>query len=269
MNRYIVNVDEGNFQEEVIERSKEVPVVVDFWAPWCTPCQLLGPILEKLALEAGGAFVLARLNTEENPRIAMFFDITAIPHVKIFKDGEAVDGFLGVLPEASVRAIISKYAKTKVDKLFEKAREEERIGRYKEAKKIYEAILDIQPNSIEARLPLVKILLRERNIKEAEDLIMSINEDTPEIRNIRSFIEFAKNCNKDGAGDLDKKYSRAACLALEGKYEDALKELLEIVIKDRKFKDDAARRAMVGIFEVLGDNELTKSYRKKLAMTLF
>lgn len=269
MVRYMVDVNEHNFQQEVIERSKQVPVVVDFWAPWCAPCQLLKPILEKLVMEADGAFVLARLNTEENPSIAMFFNITSIPNVKIFKDGEPIDEFVGALPESSVREIISKYAKSKVDELFEKAKSEEKIGKYKEAKKIYKAILDIRPNNLETRVSLARILLREKNIKQAEDLIMSIREETDEIRNIRSFIEFTKNCGKEGDGDLDKKYSKAACLALEGRYENALGKLLEIVIKDRKFKNDGARKAMIAIFDILGDSDLTKNYRKKLAMTLF
>ncbi|KPJ66199.1 MAG: hypothetical protein AMJ45_04220 [Syntrophobacter sp. DG_60] len=270
MARYIVDVNESNFQIEVIERSKQVPVVVDFWAPWCAPCQLLKPILEKLAIEAGGAFILSRLNTEENPNIAMFFNITSIPNVKIFKDGGVVDGFVGALPEPSIRAIVSKYAKTEIDKLLEKAKNDEKVGKYEDAKRIYTTILDMQPVNTRAKLSLAKILLREKNVDKAEGLIASINDDTDELRNIKSFIEFVKSCGKEGNRDLDKKYSKAACLALKGEYEDALRQLLEIVMKDRSFKNEGARKAMVNIFNILGDsNKLTKDYRKKLAMALF
>lgn len=266
----IVDVNESNFQTEVIERSKQVPVVLDFWAPWCAPCQLLKPILEKLAIEAGGAFILARLNTEENPNIAMLFNITSIPNVKIFKDGKVVDEFIGALPEQSIRAIISKYAKSEIDKLLEKAKNDEKFGKYEDAKRIYKAILEKQPVNTKAKLSLAKILLREKDVEEAEGLITSISNYSEELENIKSFIEFVKSCGKEEIRDLDKKYSKAACFALEGKYEDALKQLLEIVMKDRGFKDDGARKAMVGIFEILGDsNKLTKEYRKKLATALF
>ncbi len=270
MAKYIIDVDESNFQTEVIERSKQVPVVVDFWAPWCAPCRLLTPILEKLAIEAGGAFILSRLNTEESPNIAMLFNITSIPNVKIFKDGRVIDGFVGALPESSIRATISKYAKTEIDKLFEKAKNNEEFGKYEDAKRVYTAILDIQPANTKAKLSLAKIFLRESNVNKAEDLIAAINEDTNEVINIKSFIKFAKNCGKEGNKNLDKKYSKASCLALEGKYEDALEQLLEIVMKDRGFRNDGARKAMLSIFNILGDgNELTKNYRKKLALVLF
>ena len=106
---FVFDADEDSFEKEVLERSKSVPVVVDFWAPWCSPCRTLGPILEKLALEYNGAFLLAKVNTDASPRLSMQYGIQGIPHVMLFRDGEGVDQFVGAYPESSIRKFLDPY----------------------------------------------------------------------------------------------------------------------------------------------------------------
>jgi len=282
MNQWTIDVGEENFEAEVLERSSTVPVVVDFWAEWCGPCKALGPVLEKLAGEYGGEFVLAKVNVDESPGLASVFGIQGIPAVKLFKDGELASEFSGALPEPMVRQFLTKFLPSAADK---QAQEAESLESEKpdQAAAIYRQILDSEPNHAKALLGLgrlamesgdnpkaleyldrVPIIADER--KEADRLIARLNLQSSAVESESALREKLKA----EPNNIAARFELAQALAGVEKYEEALKEFLSVVKTDREFQDDGARKAMVQIFEVLGsDHALTDKYRSELAAALF
>lgn len=268
----IVDVNADNFSE-IFEKSYDNLVVIDFWAAWCGPCRALKPVLEKLAGEYG--FILAKVNTDQNPDIAQEFGVSGIPDVRIIKDGKVVDKFVGALPESQVRKIIEKYIKSKADEYITEANNLIKAGDLQSAYNLYKRAISEYPQNRKLSLEAAKVMVKLNRLDEALDLLNSIKEYEKEYfskaQALKAMIDFKKECMKDNfQNDLEMLYSQASCYALEENYEEALKLFLEIVKKDRNFKDDGARRSMVAIFALIGeDHPLTKEYRKKLAMWLY
>lgn len=274
-----IDVTDATFASEVLERSKNIPVVVDFWAPWCGPCRVLGPIIEKVAAEHDGRVILAKLNTDHNPRTAMQFRIQGIPAVKAFKDGKVIAEFTGAYPEPQVQAFFQKViaaagsAGPSPDDLL-------RQGDVAGAEREYRAILEKSPNDSSAIVGLATILLSRGQKEEAQKLLERAPVDRrAKALKHRIFLEEfrQKHAAEDLAGEARRnpgdpraRYRWGLMLAANQQYQQALDELLESVRLDRNFADGAARKAMLAIFDILGlDSPITREYQRRLSQVLF
>ena len=282
MNAWTIDVGENNFETDVLERSRSVPVVVDFWAPWCGPCRVLGPILERLADERQGEFVLAKVNVDENPELATAFRVQGIPAVKIFLDGALADEFTGALPEEAVREVIAGIVPSAADRDAVAAAQLAADGKRDEAKALYEKTLADEPHHDESLLGLARLIAADDE-KRALDLLDHVAFTSP-ARDEADRLAARLKLQSAGGGNeaelraavaadpenLEQRFALAEALAAGEKYEAALKEFLEVLKRDRGFREDGARKAMLAIFEVLGNEDpLTGKYRSELAQILF
>ncbi|HLZ73080.1 MAG TPA: thioredoxin [Dehalococcoidia bacterium] len=279
---YVFDVDERSFQSDVIERSRSVPVVVDFWAEWCGPCRMLGPVLERLAEQHAGAFELAKLNTDENPRIAQAFQIQGIPAVKAFKDGRVVEEFVGALPESRVLDWLQRFLPNEADALAARGDELAAAGHQNAAEDAYREALAHTAGHAGATIGLARVLAGRGEVGEAEALrLLSALPADPRANQLRAEIGLRTAGGGADLAELERRVAEnpgdaaAQCelgtaLAAQGRYEPALEHLLESVRRDRTLNDDAARRAMLDLFNILGEESpLTQTYRKQLSYVLF
>ncbi len=279
------DVAAGDFQASVIEESRKRPVVVDFWAPWCGPCRILGPILERLADEFEGNFLLAKVDTESNTELALRFRIQSIPNVKVFRDGELVDEFFGALPEDEVRAFLRRHCPSAADLKYDAAVTELRDGATGRALALLRETLALDPSHAAALFELGRVLLLNGKADEARaqwDRIPAGSELWEQAQTMKRVLEFEAVCRSgrspaDWAAfasaepeNLEARYGHGCCLAIEGDYRGALEEFLHVVSRDRSFNDQAARKAMLTVFTLAGErSDLSEEFRKRLAQTLF
>ena len=275
-----VEVTDGNFAVEVQERSKSLPVVVDFWAPWCGPCRVLGPIIEKVAEENHGKVVLAKLNTDENPKIAALFRIQGIPAVKAFRDGKVVAEFTGAYPEPQVRAFFEQVIGAPAVRVTQEAEDHLRAGNVEAAEASYRAILQKQPGQPDAVVGMATILLGRGENVAADELLERAPADR-RAKTLRHRIFLDGFAQKHAGEDLERtaaanprnprdRYRWGVMLAARERYEDALDELIESVRIDRTFADGAARKAILAIFDIIGlDSPTTRDYQRRLSNALF
>ena len=280
---HVIEATEETFAREVIERSSALPVVVDFWAPWCGPCRLLGPVLEKLAGEYAGKFLLAKVNIDENPNLASQFGVRSIPAVFGVRDGAVFDAFMGVQPESVIRTWINRLLPTEAEVLAEEARLLENTDpRAAEAK--YSQALALQSDLPQAQIGLIRIALAEGECENASARIAALERRgflEPEAERLKAALmlrtQAAGSNGVDSAralaaahpGDLTFKLALAEALAAAGQYAEALALCLDLVERDRKGVGEQARQVMLAVFRLLppGD-ELVTEYQRQLSLVL-
>jgi putative thioredoxin len=269
------NHDVKDFQTDVLELSKTIPVVVDFWAEWCGPCKVLGPVLEKLAEKHKGDWELKKLDTEEFPDIASEYGIQSIPNVKLFLNGEVANEFVGALPEASVEQWLQSAIPDKHSSDLDRAEGLLREHRYEEARKILEPILVSAPDHDRTRALLaVALLFSDRG--RAVDLVTSIDESSnsfelaESVRSLDRLLSKLDNPSVLADSTVKEKYLGAIRRLAEGNPDLALEQFIDIIREDRYYDDDGARKACIAIFKYLGEeHEVTRNHRRDFGNALY
>ena len=281
LSAHAVDVTAATFEQEVSEASKTAPVLVDFWAPWCGPCRALGPLLEKLAAEYAGAFRLAKVNSDENVELARAFDVRSIPDVRAFRDGAVVDQFMGVLPESQLRAFIDRVVPKPAEVARRRAADLRAAGDPDGAIAALRGALEIDGTYQPARIDLAELLIDRGSHDAAAVELDAVHADADRdarVEALRQAIAFARAGGSESelaarvAGnpaDLESRLALAGAYAARKAWRDALDQLLAIVERDRKWRDGAARRQMLAIFNLAsGEADLVSEYRRRLASAL-
>ncbi|MFQ5966748.1 MAG: thioredoxin [Acidimicrobiia bacterium] len=278
MDTHVKNVGVGDFMGEVIERSHEVPVVVDFWAEWCGPCRTLGPMLEQAAEAGEGAFELAKVDVDQNQALASQFGVQGIPTVVGFRDGQAVNRFVGAVPQSRLDAWLSELVPSDDDKAVDVARDLLLAGDEEAAEEIYRGVLEKDPRHTEAGVGLASLLISSARVDEASEILDALP-NSAEVERLRAAARLKISAEFDASeaitrleenpGDHALRMELAQSQAAEGEHEQALGNWLIVVKEDPELREQA-RLLMLDVFKVLGaDHPLTARYRRDLANALF
>ena len=277
------DVTDTTFATEVLERSKELPVVVDFWAPWCGPCRIIGPVLEGLAEEYAGRVQLVKLNTDENPRVASQLRIQSIPHVMAFKDGKLAKQFVGAVPETQARVFFEALVPSGADLEAQRGDEARTAGDLAAATAHYEAALALEGEHVQATRGLAEVLLAQDEVERAASVLAPIAEYSrdADVKRLAGRIRLqraAAALDRDALAarvvvdehDARAHYDLGAVLVAAGEWEDGLEHLLDAVRLDRTLDGDGPRTRLLDALEVLGaDHPLSREFRARLANVLF
>ncbi len=281
---YIAAVTAADFEKIVIQGSFERPVLVDFWADWCAPCRQLMPILSRLAEEFNGQFFLAKVDTEAEQALAAQFGIRSLPTVQLFKDGAPVDQFMGALPEAQIREFLSRHINRASDRLIDQARQAIADGDLGAAQTLIERAAQDDPDNSRLFIARVQVKAAEGDIAAAQELLEHTPLDLaadPELGALRGQLAFSaaaaeappietlRATLEAHPDDSEARYQLAAREVLAGDHEAALETLLALLKRDRQYGDDAARKGMLAIFDLLGGGALVSRYRAKMLSSLY
>ena len=272
------------FEQEVLLKSREVPVLVDFWATWCGPCKTLGPILDKLAAEYHGAFLLAKVDVDKEQQLAGYFQIRSVPTVMLLKGGQIVDGFPGALPEGQLRQFLAQHGITPAEAAApEAAVEAAPVDPEAEVIRLRHAVAEA-PDDGELKLDLVLALLKVGAAGEAERLLdalpanLATDDRAVKARARLGFAALLKDAppaavlaQAIGANpaDLRARHLLGARRLVEGDSEGGLEQFLEMLKRDRGYEDGLPRKALIDAFRVVEDEDLVGAYRRKMASVLF
>lgn len=274
-----------NFETEVIDASRHAPVLVDFWAPWCGPCRTLGPMLERLEDEAGGQWKLVKVNVDENQELAAHFGVRSIPHVVAIADGQAVDQFIGVLPESGLREFLSRLSPNPAQVALHDAQQLAAEGDRTGAEARFAEAIALDPETADtARLAYIAFLLDGNAMDQAkaqfeslspraaqQDAYVALRTRMEAMENLSGLPDESTLTGRIAADprDLAARLDLARLLIARQQYEPALEQLLEIVRTDRAFEDDVGRKTMLSVFEMLGDRpEVVSRWRRQLSTSL-
>jgi putative thioredoxin len=280
---FVIDVTIETFAQAVLERSQSVPVVIDFWAPWCGPCRMLSPVLEKLADEYNGRFLLAKVNIDQSPDVAARFAVRSIPAVFGARDGKVADAFVGVQPESAIRMWIDRLLPTEAEQLVAAGAGLEGSDP-RAAEERYSQAMALEPDLPQAQIGLARIALAEGHLEDAAARLARLEQRgflEPEAEKLKAeltlrvqargtdSIETARTALAARPQDLLLKLKLAEALAPAGQYADALALCLELVERDRKGVGEPARQTMVAIFQLIppGDS-LATEYQRQLSLVL-
>ena len=288
----VKEVSEATFMQDVVEASKERPVIVDFWAPWCGPCKTLGPQLEEAVKAANGAVTMAKINVDENQAIAGQMQVQSIPTVFAFSNGQPVDGFQGAVSASEIKAFVDRVVaanggevESGLDSAVASAEQMLDDGDFEAAIETFSAILEEDANNIKSYIGLIKCHIAAGDLDQAEAILNGIPleiSQSPEIEAVHAQIELAKQARDAGPinelallveknpDDNDARFKLAQALHGAGQVEDAVDQLLELFKRDREWNDGAAKAQLFTIFEALEpNNEIVLNGRRKLSSLIF
>ena len=273
---YIIEINDENFEYEVIQYSLNTPVVLDFWAEWCKPCKILSPLLEGLAHESEGGFRLAKVNVDNSPNIALRFGVRSIPTIKAFTQGQVVGEVVGLQPEPRLREFISRIIPPSPLSLsLEKANGLIALRQWDEAEELLHKILELSPENPAGLLGLAKVLLVQKEV-EAAHLILRKFPPSRFYARAELLMPLAETQLKITRGswqietDLDQAFLNSLNLASRGNLPAALDGLLYVLREKRNYKNGLARQVFLSILEIMGEEDIeTREYRNELASVLF
>ena len=276
----ITDVTNETFQAEVIERSQTVPVLVDFWADWCGPCQMLMPVLKKLVDEYDGKFVLAKVNTDEQRELAKAHGIRSLPTMHVYKHGELAEEVLAAQSEATMRIIIDRYIERASDRIRVRAEEAYRQGQHEEALSLLEDAHQDEPGNHQLTLDYAALCMKAALLEKATSLLAELPRevrDKAEAMRLRTLLDFAlaikdappvetlENTVRSEPDNLETRYQLGAWYVLNERFESALEAFMELLQRDRTFRDDAGHKGLLAIFDLLDNKgDLVTRYRRRL-----
>ena len=271
----IIDVNEETFIQDVLEQSEELPVIVDFWAPWCSPCRMLSPILEKLAADPSLNFVLAKVNVDNNPNLSMQYRVQSIPAVLAFLDGEVADEFIGVQPEPKIRQFIQQLIPSELDEALGDVESLLATRHWAKAEQLLRELAEENAQRPDVSLNLAKALLAQGEGCEARDFLQAIK-DGQELIEAEKLLPLANYLcliaedltEEEDLPALEIQYRQGARLINRGNLEAAMDGLLDVLRQDKRYGE--ARQVMLAMFALLGENDdLTQTYRAELGSVLF
>ena len=276
----IINVTNDTFQAQVLEQSQHVPVLVDYWADWCGPCQMQMPVLRKLVEEYAGKFVLAKVNTDEQRELAREHGIRSLPTMRLYKAGEMAEEILGAQTESTLRILLDRYVERESDTLRLQAMETYQRGEHEAALQMLREARQSEPDNHQLTLDYAALCLQEGRLQEVDELLNGLPReirDEAEAVQLRALLDFADSAHDAppldvletaaaaNPDDLETRYRLGACYIINDRVEDALQAFMYILQHDRSFRDDIGRKSLLAVFELLGnEGELVNSYRRKL-----
>ena len=276
---HVVNVTAADFERVVVEGSRQRPVLVDFWAEWCGPCRMLTPTLVKLADSYHGKLLVAKVNTEQEQALAQQFGIRSIPAAKLFRNGQVVDEFMGALPETSIREFIDRHIPRESDRLAAQAQQALLQGDADRARALLDAARQMDPENPRVMMAQAQYHATLGDMAAAEEVLDQLPYDEaqkPEVIAFRAHIHFDAVAMKApppealqariaaDPADSAARYQLAAHHVIAEQYEQAMEQLFLLMQKDRKYKDDAGRKGLLMLFDVLGSDPLVTRYRSRM-----